>query len=71
MYAEYRSLGDGQKFMDREEQIMKRFSEKLVSRNYAKRQLTWFRRDARIRWISAQGKTAEEIAECILALEEE
>lgn len=37
MYAEYRSLGDGQKFMDREEQIMKRFSEKLVSRNYAKR----------------------------------
>ena len=44
---------------------------KQGSRNYAKRQLTWFRRDARIRWISAQGKTAEEIAECILALEEE
>ena len=44
---------------------------KQGSRNYAKRQLTWFRRDARIRWISAQGKTAEEIAECILALEKE
>lgn len=36
---------------------------KQGSRNYAKRQLTWFRRDARVQWIAAQGKSAAEIAE--------
>ena len=31
---------------------------KQATRNYAKRQLTWFRRDARVRWVAAQGRTA-------------
>lgn len=43
---------------------------KQGSRNYAKRQLTWFRRDVRVHWISAREKTAEEIAECILSRQE-
>jgi len=36
---------------------------KQASRNYAKRQLTWFRRDERTIWIPAQGRGASEIAE--------
>ena len=36
---------------------------KQASRNLAKRQLTWFRHDDRIRWIRAEGRTAESIAE--------
>ena len=35
---------------------------KRQTRNYAKRQLTWFRRDARVHWVPAQNRTAEEIA---------
>ena len=35
---------------------------KQGSRHYAKRQISWFRRDARVRWIQAEGKTAEDIA---------
>ena len=35
---------------------------KQATRNYAKRQLTWFRRDARVHWVPAQNRTAEEIA---------
>ena len=35
---------------------------KQATRNYAKRQLTWFRRDARVRWVGAQGREAAEIA---------
>lgn len=46
--------------MDMDEAIIK---VKQASRNYAKRQLTWFRRDERTIWISAQEKTASEIAE--------
>jgi len=40
---------------------------KQHTRNYAKRQLTWFRKDPRIRWIEVQpGDTPEQIAEGIL-----
>lgn len=39
---------------------------KQASRNYAKRQETWFRRDGRVRYIEASGKTAESLAEEIL-----
>lgn len=39
---------------------------KRATRNYAKRQLTWFRRDARVRWVAAQGHSAAEIAEKII-----
>ena len=35
---------------------------KQATRNYAKRQLTWFRRDARVHWLPAPGRTAAEIA---------
>ena len=39
---------------------------KRSTRNYAKRQLTWFRRDARVRWVAAQGLSAAEIAAKII-----
>lgn len=35
---------------------------KKASRNLAKRQLTWFRRDPRVIWLNAQGETAESLA---------
>lgn len=35
---------------------------KQATRNYAKRQMTWFKRDPRTVWIPAEGKTAEELA---------
>ncbi len=33
------------------------------SRNYAKRQLTWFRRDERVHWIDASGRTLDQITD--------
>lgn len=36
---------------------------KQLSRNYAKKQMTWFQRDSRVRWIDAVEKSAERIAE--------
>lgn len=36
---------------------------KQATRNFAKRQLTWFRRDPRTIWIPAQGRSSGEIAE--------
>lgn len=36
---------------------------KRGSRNYAKRQMTWFRHDDRVHWIEAPGKTIEQIVE--------
>ena len=36
---------------------------KQGSRHYAKRQLTWFRRDERVHWIEAQGKSLERITD--------
>ena len=38
---------------------------KKASRNLAKRQLTWFRRDNRVIWISAEGETAQSLAEAM------
>ena len=35
---------------------------KQATRYLAKRQLTWFRRDPRVIWLQAEGKTAEELA---------
>ena len=35
---------------------------KKVSRNLAKRQLTWFRRDERVNWLEAEGESAESLA---------
>lgn len=42
------------------------YQTKRASRNLAKRQLTWFRRDPRVLWLSAEGKNAQELAEEIL-----
>ena len=39
---------------------------KMGSRRYAKRQLTWFRRDGRVQWIPAEGRSVEEICDEIL-----
>ena len=39
---------------------------KLRSRQYAKRQLTWFRRTPDVKWVAAQGLSAAEIAEKII-----
>ena len=39
---------------------------KTGSRHYAKRQLTWFGRDRRVRWIDAQGRGIDEICDEIL-----
>ena len=35
---------------------------KKASRNLAKRQLTWFRRDSRVIWLAAEGETARSLA---------
>lgn len=42
---------------------------KQSTRNYAKRQLTWFRRDPRVRWIPASDRTAAQIADEILGFD--
>ena len=44
---------------------------KLGSRRYAKRQETWFHRDKRCVWLSAEGKTSAELAQEILYIERE
>jgi len=40
---------------------------KQATRNFAKRQLTWFRRDPRTVWIPAEGRNAGEIAAQMLS----
>jgi tRNA dimethylallyltransferase len=42
-------------------------SVKQATRNYAKRQLTWFKRDERVQWIQAAGRSARDISREILA----
>ncbi len=42
-----------------------------ATRNYAKRQLTWFRRDERVKWIEAAGRSARDISREILKCETE
>ena len=41
---------------------------KQLSRNYAKKQMTWFQRDARARWIDAMGKTVEQIVDKMIEI---
>lgn len=43
---------------------------KTGSRRYAKRQLTWFRRDTRVRWIPAENRPVDSICDEILAIYE-
>ena len=44
---------------------------KQATRNYAKRQLTWFRRDERVAWIDAEGRSAQDISQEILTRKEQ
>ena len=44
---------------------------KQATRNYAKRQLTWFRRDERVTWIEASGRDARDISREILMRKEQ
>lgn len=44
---------------------------KQATRNYAKRQLTWFRRDERVTWIEASGRSALDISREILMRKEQ
>ena len=44
---------------------------KQATRNYAKRQLTWFRRDERVTWIEASGRSAQDISREILMRKEQ
>ena len=44
---------------------------KRASRNLAKRQLTWFRRDDRVIWLSAEGESAASLAERMKAVIDE
>ena len=39
---------------------------KKASRNLAKRQLTWFRRDPRVIWLKAEGESADSLARKML-----
>ena len=39
---------------------------KQETRRYAKRQLTWFRRDSRIQWITVDGRTPDELVQEIM-----
>lgn len=41
------------------------------TRRYAKRQLTWFRRERGVRWIDVEGRTPEELAALLLPLLED
>jgi tRNA dimethylallyltransferase len=41
---------------------------KQASRRYAKRQLTWFKADGRIRWLEAADRSAESLADEIAGM---
>ncbi len=60
-YAEVLAFLSGELGLDDAISKMKR-----RSRNYAKRQLTWFRRDPRIRWIAMDEMTPEDAAALIV-----
>lgn len=57
-YKEISAALDGAITMDEAVRLTKQ-----ASRNYAKKQMTWFRRDAHTIWIPAEGKTPSQIAE--------
>ena len=57
-YKEIVAALDGRMDMDEAVERVKQ-----ATRNYAKRQLTWLRRDGRTQWVSAENRTPAEIAE--------
>ena len=65
-YKEIAAALEGRMPMDEAVELVKK-----LSRNYAKKQVTWFKRDPRTVWIDAAGKGAEQVAgEMIRYLEE-
>jgi tRNA dimethylallyltransferase len=48
------------------EGMLERFRQN--TRRYAKRQMTWFRRDGRIRWLDVETRKPEDVAREILRL---
>ena len=61
-YKEIVAALDGALSMDEAVALVKQFS-----RNYAKKQMTWFRRDPRSIWIEAEGRSVDEIADEIIS----
>ena len=57
-YKEIAAALDGRMTMEDAVNLVKQ-----LSRNYAKKQLTWFRRDPRTVWIDAMGKSADRITD--------
>lgn len=62
-YKEVVAALDGRTTMDEARESIKQ-----ATRRYAKRQRTWFRKDARITWLQADGKTAVQLADELCAL---
>ena len=60
-YKEIAAALDGRMSMEEAVSLVKQ-----LSRNYAKKQLTWFRRDPRAIWIEAMGKSAARLADEII-----
>ena len=44
-------------------------STEIETRQYAKRQLTWFRRDSRIAWFNGFGSDPKVVEACLLAIQ--
>jgi len=62
-YKEIIAYIDGRISLEEATRILKR-----NTRRFAKRQLTWFRQDSRIRWISVEKMSSEEVAEQIQSM---
>ena len=60
-YREMAAHLRGESTLDEATELMKRYT-----RRYAKRQLTWFRADARVHWLPASGHTPAELANDVL-----
>ncbi len=60
-YREMAAYLRGETSLEEATELMKR-----NSRRYAKRQLTWYRADARVQWIAPGDRSAEEVAEVVL-----
>lgn len=65
-YKEIAAAIEGRLSMDEAVALVKQ-----LSRNYAKKQMTWFRRDPRVRWVEGGSRAAEQIEQIIKGMEEQ
>lgn len=65
-YKEIAAALEGRMGMDEAVSLVKQ-----LSRNYAKKQMTWFQRDPRAVWIDADGRSVEQIADHMITYLEE